>query len=37
MSTVSGFFTSPSTVTVHGRVLSVPALAAGSGLSVPNS
>ena len=32
-----GFFTSPSTVTVHGRGFSVPAWRTGSPLSVPNS
>jgi len=37
MSTVSGFFTRPSMVTVQGRSFSVPAFAAGSVLSVPNS
>jgi hypothetical protein len=33
----SGFFTSPSTVSVQGRVRSEPARCAGSALSVPNS
>ena len=36
-SQVPGLLTSPSTTTVQGRVFSVPALRAGSALSVPNS